>query len=162
MHSSPTASSAESHEPLPRVRTEPNIAKIFKRAVAAALPTMSTRLPLQDSNALQSSRALQHSKARGAELAKQAATARLEEEDAERAKREAVLELMERRKSYGRVTAIKRGNSPSPRRPVAGFQPAGCPSLRAGSSSNSASSSTLSSARSNLSADETRPASPLP
>ena len=53
---------------------------------------MSVRPPLAG---IQS--ALQHSKARGAELAKQAATARVEEEDAERAKREQVRELMERR-----------------------------------------------------------------
>eukprot|EP00964_Phaeocystis_antarctica_P062419 scaffold37398_cov48-Phaeocystis_antarctica.AAC.3 len=94
--------------------------------------------------------ALQHSKARGAELAKQAATARVEEEDAERAKREHARELMERRKSYGRAT--KRAGSPSPRRP----------SPRDSSTASSA----LASMRSNLSADETRPASlaasPLP
>ena len=103
--------------------------------------------------------ALQQSKARGAELAKQSKTARVEEEDAERAKREQARELMERRKSYGRAT--KRMGSPSPRRPLAGVQPSGFPSPR-GSSSSSA----LSSMRSNLSADETRPASlaasPLP
>ena len=104
---------------------------------------------------------LEHSKAKGAELAKQAATARLEEEEAELAKREQARELMERRKAYGRAT--KRMGSPSPRRPLAGVQPSGFPSPRgAGSSSGSA----LSSMRSQLSADETRPASlassPLP
>ena len=97
---------------------------------------------------------LEHSKAKGAELAKQAATARLEEEEAELAKREQARELMERRKAYGRAT--KRMGSPSPRRPLAGVQPSGFPSPRgAGSSSASA----LSSMRSQLSADETRPAS---
>ena len=118
---------------------------------------MSVRPPLAG---IQS--ALQHSKARGAELAKQAATARVEEEDAERAKREQVRELMERRKSYGRATK-RVGSSPSPRRPLAGVQSSGFPSPHgAGSSSSSA----LSSMRSHLSADETRPASlaasPLP
>ena len=69
---------------------------------------------------------LEHSKAKGAELAKQAASARLEEEEAELAKREQARELMERRKAYGRAT--KRMGSPSPRRPLAGVQPSGFPS----------------------------------